>query len=738
MLLIKASAFEEDLASEVWIDGNTQFDFSAKKDRTIYFSQWDHNLEVLRTAGEHYLAIQLDDRLDPLPHDGIDLPSITSVACVASEEILISYFVFLEQFGRTQGFSYLVLPDTAGRDPYEKEVLIKANEHAPSFFVQKDLLNHEIPESKKEFIHEFSIYPQILIASEGDNLRKLSRWGSKYLPRGHQDFWENLEESRKNDFEAVHTFPLALQEEIFRSGVYAVDQEEMLPLTTNQITYLGTNENLKKWLAEYAEVSEVRQMNAVTIVDHMSNPFIPVQAGDVVLTTAKLDQENITQLVFPFADLNQEILIAKMLFGAAKIEGRNKAARYIDNHFFLSFSDPLAEGLENEFQDDIDSIGKLAISQFATPGLQVAVVKNGSLVYEQSMGFYTYDSLKEVEDETLYDLASLTKVMATLPAIALLIDRRMIQLDDSISSYLPEFVGSNKSSLTIRQLLAHNAGLKSYMPFWSMMMDGDRMDAFYYKTAEDEANDIRTYGFEPDPIMLDTLQSFIVASDLIKNPDRYRYSDLGFMILHLLVERVAGVAFDEFLVKEFYEPMGLTHTAFNPIQNGFDITSIAPTEYDKRFRNSLVWGEVHDRNAAVFGGISGHAGLFSNAKDMAKMMSMYLNEGYYGGRRYLSKEVLHSFNFRYFEANRRGLGWDKKDWKIDAASTYASDQSFGHTGFTGTMVWADPKEDLIFIFLSNRIYPDAKNNRISQYNIRTSMHDSIYQSANLNSKVKLN
>ena len=238
--------------------------------------------------------------------------------------------------------------------------------------------------------------------------------------------------------------------------------------------------------------------------------------------------------------------------------------------------------------------------------------------------------------------------------------------------------------------------------------------------------------------MLDTLRSFIVSSELIRNPDRYRYSDIGFMILHQIVERASGQTFDEFLEREFYEPMGLTQTGFNPIQNGVDVMSIAPTEYDQRFRNSLVWGEVHDRNAAVFGGVSGHAGLFSNVRDLAKMMSMFLNGGEYGGRRYLSEEVLGTFNSRLFSNNRRGLGWDKKGGKYAVASSFASDQSFGHTGFTGTMVWADPEEDLIFVFLSNRIYPDAANNRISEYSIRKHMHDSLYESINLQRDLKLN
>ena len=318
--------------------------------------------------------------------------------------------------------------------------------------------------------------------------------------------------------------------------------------------------------------------------------------------------------------------------------------------------------------------------------------------------------------------------MATLPAIALLIDQGKIHLDDSISQYLNQFNGSNKSSVTIRQLLAHQGGMRSYVPFWSMMMDGDRMDAFYYKTAEDEARDIRTYGMEPDPIMLDSLKSFIVKSRLTKNPDSYQYSDLGFMVLHLIVEEVSGQAFDEFLMTNFYEPMGLTRTTFNPIRSGFSPKEIAPTEFDERYRNYQVWGEVHDRNALVFGGIAGHAGLFSTAQDLAKMMAMFMNDGFYGGKQYLKPETLELLNARYFDHYRRGLGWDKKDGKKDSASDLASDTSYGHTGFTGTMVWADPAYDLIYVFLSNRIYPDSNNWKLGILNTRTAIHDTLYRS----------
>ncbi len=730
VLFVSANATENDWSTGIWINGDDYEEASNAMNQTIYFPNWDREIEKLRKEGDRFLAIQLDDRFDPLPFDQINLPSLSAIAAVGVNETIEDYLSFLEQFSRTNGFTYLVLPDTTGFTFYEKEILEVAHKQSPNFFIQRHQLRHEVPDSKKEYLASLSVGPHILVASQHENFKRIRKWSAKFFTESHRSFVNLLDSSKLRDFEKTWKLPEALAQQIGRNGIFAVDPDHTLPIVSPNVTYLGTNEKLRDWLSHYATVTSYRTSTAITIVDHLTSQHTPVQGGDILLAEKKLDREDISQLIFPAEFQNREILIAKMLFGSATIKGRDESARFVADAHYLSYSHPTVEGLELEFQREIDSIGRDAIMRYATPGMQLAVVKNGSVVHQQCFGYYTYDSLKPVSMETLYDLASLTKVMATLPAIALLVDREQIQLEDRISQYLPEFLGSNKSEITIKQLLSHNAGLKSYVPFWSMVMGGDRLDAFYYRTPEDEANDVRTYGFEPDPVMLDTLRTFIIASDLIKDPERYNYSDIGFMILHLLVERVTGLSFEDFLVHEFYRPMGLSNTTFNPIQRGVDLSRIAPTEFDQRFRNGLVWGEVHDRNAAVFGGVSGHAGLFSNVTDLAKMMSMYLNGGVYGGRRFLSQEVLSLFNSRHFKDNRRGLGWDKKDKKVGASSMYASDESFGHTGFTGTMVWADPQNELIFVFLSNRIYPDASNNRMSEFEVRRNIHDSLYKSIN--------
>ncbi|MEQ9466105.1 MAG: serine hydrolase [Ekhidna sp.] len=730
LICISGYALDTEPNEEVWIDGSSFYKaIKHRKNSTLYFREWAPYARQFLEDEDYFVAIQLDKAFDPLPDDNIDLPNLTTLAAIGEPQLRQDYYGFLESFGRTYGINHMVLPDTISLSLFEKEVIREANKHSPFYFLHKSSLSYSLPDTRREFESEADATPTIWVTAQDESTKKLSKWSDKLDDDERLSFYTRLRAAKLVEFIPAFELPPSLTNSIFTASTIAIDPHERFPLQDHRISYIGTDQPLKRRLSQYTTVLGYRVSGVPCIVD-LRNEKEKVMEGDIVIGYEPQNSD-VTTLLLPKLEIaDQDVLVGKMLFGANGIKGRSslKGARQIRNYGYLGYAGPEWSGLDSYHLQWIDSLANDAIKKFATPGMQVAVVKNGSVVLEKEYGHFTYDSLQPVSKKTIYDIASVTKVVATLPAIALLVDQEKIHLDDSLSSYLKEFSKSNKSQVTIRQLLAHNAGLLSYVPFWSMMMDGDRLDAFYYKTPEDEAKDIRTYGLEPDPIMLDSLKSFIVRSKLIKNPSEYNYSDLGFMILHLLVERVSGVPFDQFVIENFYQPMGLKHTAFNPIRNGISPRDIAPTEYDQRYRNYQVWGEVHDRNALVFGGVAGHAGLFSTALDMAKMMSMFLNDGYYGGRQYISKETLDQFNFRYFENNRRGLAWDKKDGKKDSASRLASDQSFGHTGFTGTMVWADPEEDLIYVFLSNRIYPDANNWKLGELNTRTTIHDVIYQS----------
>jgi CubicO group peptidase (beta-lactamase class C family) len=255
------------------------------------------------------------------------------------------------------------------------------------------------------------------------------------------------------------------------------------------------------------------------------------------------------------------------------------------------------------------------------------------------------------------------------------------------------------------------------------------LEPFYYRSEDAKEADKRSYGMQPHPALRDSLYSWIRSSSVRKEAG-YRYSDIGFMILQNIVESVTGLTLDQYVHQNFYDPLNLQRTIFNPNRRQVDNYLIAPTEYDYYFRDAQVWGEVHDRNAAILGGVAGHAGLFSTAKDLAIVLQMILQEGEYGGIKFFEKETLDTFNKYYFPGNRRGLGWDKPGDYNPSVSAFVSQESFGHTGFTGTLVWVDPTYDIVYIFLSNRIFPDSNNWRINKLETRRRIHDLIYKSLN--------
>lgn len=712
--------------AEIWLDGASFYkSLPHKKGVTLFFSHWDPNVRPYLSDENYFVALQLDAGFDPFPEDDLSLPDLNSVAALSDTSVLIQYLTFLEQYGRTHGINYMVLPDTTGLSALQREAIAKASAHAPYYFLKSTFLSRQIPLTKKDFQREAAHAPLIWLTSQNQNVRRIRKWASKNIRHKERLFISSLKEAATSSHEPTYEMTPELKRDMVAKGTILIDPSQLLPIHTKKIAYAGPDEKLKRWLAQYESKRTEDQKDTLKVVDGRNTQNQPPQKDDLWITYRYNPVHAGPQLVLPVSYEGEEIEIGKMLFGGMEIPGRHPKARNLENSHFMTYSTLAHEGLMPDVEKKLDAIGASALSRYATPGIQVAVMKNGSLVLHKSYGFYTYDSLKSVSSKTRYDLASVTKAAATLPAIAYLIDQGKINLEDSVGKHLPAFVGSNKSAITVKELLAHQGGLKSYIPFWKMMKE-DRLGAYFYETPQNEA--LAAYGAGPNPILLDTLRQYLIQSELSSQKGQYQYSDLGFMILHMMVEAVADQPFDVFMKQVFYDPMGLESLVFNPVSNGTPIESIAPTAYDEALRGYQIWGEVHDRNAAVFGGVAGHAGLFSTALDLSKMVYMMSNGGEYGGRRFLSKEVLNLFNTRHFTQNRRGLGWDKKDWDKDSASKHASDQSFGHTGFTGTMVWADPEEDLIFVFLSNRIFPDAQNERLSKYNIRTQMHDALYES----------
>lgn len=425
----------------------------------------------------------------------------------------------------------------------------------------------------------------------------------------------------------------------------------------------------------------------------------------------------------------------------------------------LKYSIPAEAGIDQSYLIKIDSIAQHAVAMKATPGCQILIARKGIVCYQKSFGYHTYYRKVPARNTDLYDLASITKITATMPAIMKLSEQHLLDIDEKISTYLPFLDTTNKKDITIKDILLHQSRLKPWIPFYIKTLEplypGQNFSSnrfsenypikiannyyvnkhlryiehYYSKEASDEFPVKVADNLYMNKMLVDTIWSDIALSELNGN-EGYRYSDLGFYLLYRIIEDLVNKRFEDYLDSAFYRTMGAWSLCFNPL-NRFSKTSITPTENDLVFRRQLIHGYVHDMGAAMLGGVCGHAGLFSNANDLAKMMQMFLSGGEYGNIRYLDKETIEYFTRcpGCKNGNRRGLGFDKPELdstKNGPSSRLASAKSFGHTGFTGTMAWVDPEQELIYIFLSNRVYPEITNSRLVDDNIRTKIQDLIY------------
>jgi len=441
-------------------------------------------------------------------------------------------------------------------------------------------------------------------------------------------------------------------------------------------------------------------------------------------------------------DDDTQRLAAQALFGAVSLKGRlpitatqlSSFGTGIDTkeHFRIGWGSPSQVGMDSDSLREIDHIMHDIMRRKAAPGAQILVARKGSIIFEKAYGYHTYQKKKPVQMDQLYDLASVTKVTAATMAVMKLFEQGKLDLDTPIEIYLPELQGSNKGKLILRDIMAHHAGLKPWIPFYQNTLNEKtkRPDPAYYKpTSSDEFGVPVTDGMFLRSDYPDSIWHAIVESDLRERRD-YRYSDLGFYVVARIVENLSGQPFTDFLVDQFYGPLNMRKTTFNPLEK-FDRSEIVPTEKDNYFRFTTVQGEVHDMGAAMLEGISGHAGLFSNAEDLIKLYQMLLNKGHYGGKQYLKPETIRMFTTRHARSTRRATGFDMKELKENVPCNIAeesSDLTFGHYGFTGTAVWVDPVEELIFIFLSNRTYPSMKNNLLFKENYRSEIQSAIYRS----------
>ncbi len=477
---------------------------------------------------------------------------------------------------------------------------------------------------------------------------------------------------------------------------------------------------------------EITQRNVTSILTLFGNPYSLKFFGneDAILVAYEPAKE-------------AQRAAASAIFGGLRVDGRlpvtaspdfPEGTGYIlDEQVRFGFSYPEEEGMYGPTLKKIDSTINVYLRKRAMPGCGVLVVKNDQIVYERGFG-YTQPRGAPIDPFFhIYDLASITKIAATTLSTMRLVDQGRLNLDRAIGYYLPELRGTSLSNITPRRLLQHTAGLPGWIPFYQETYQNPRskqLSPFYYSVRPTRTHTLR---IAPRLYVNEAVQDSMwerIKGLEARRTTRMRYSDIGMILLAKVIEHITRESLDNFVSYNFYRPLGMSETTFNPFLKGW-ANRCPPTENDDFWRFTKIQGYVHDPASALMGGVAGHAGLFSNVYDLAKLMMMLKNEGRYGDRFYIKPSTIDQFTQRQTSSSRRGLGFDKPEvfkYRRNPVSDYASSGTFGHTGFTGTAVWVDPQFDLIYIFLSNRTYPDAQNRTLIHENVRSKVMETIYES----------
>lgn len=624
---------------------------------------------------------------------------------------------------------------------------------------------------RKEFISEERLahsVKKILLAKYKVGLHK-------FTPVNPENIIEDLNAPEDN----------VLYEKVMEKALTVLkNKEDILPitdLTNKKIAYVNFGDDSGKYflsqLKKYGDVSWVKAKNLnsylqklkmydyVVIGFHKSNDnpwkeykftdkelvwiYEIARTNKVILDVfarpyALLDlktSENFEAIIMSYQNskVSQE-LSAQLIFGARKAEGMLPVTLGEDFPLFtsietkqlkrLQYGVPESVGINSEVLKGIDSLARIGLWANMMPGAQILVARKGKVIYQKNFGHHTQDKKIGVKDTDIYDVASLTKILSTLPLVMELFDRNIITMDSKLSELLPEYKNTDKSNITLKRMLSHYARLKAWIPFYVSTLDTItklpseryyskvKRDSFKIQVAE---NLFMRYDYK------DSIFEKIKESEL-REKLSYKYSDLPYYLMKKYLEEFYGSSLDKLIQRNFYNSLGANYSTYLPLDK-FKKSQIPPTEDDQIFRMQKVQGYVHDQGAAMLGGVSGHAGLFSNANDIAKIMQMYLWEGYYGDKQYLESATLDLFNTCYFcdDDVRRGVGFDKPQLgDVGPTCGCVSMLSFGHSGFTGTFTWADPEQELVYVFLSNRTFPDANNRKIIGSNLRSNIQQVIY------------
>ncbi|TDE28311.1 beta-N-acetylglucosaminidase [Flavobacterium ranwuense] len=706
----------------------------------------------------------------------LNVPSLESRPNYPSS---ISYNVVTNILQKELGFKGLIFTDALNMKGVSN-FMVPSEINFEAFMAGNDVLL--FPENVPAAIEKFMLaYSLNLFTDErlAFSVKKILKFKYKaglnsYKPIVTDNLYEDLNSS-KND---------ALQYELYENAVTVLkNTAAVLPiknLEKQKIAYVkigdDSNDAFISTLKKYAEVTVIADANLDSLQVKLQ-PFTTVIIGyhksDVAFKNDDLKSNELFKIKFlaknnnvildvfakpysllPITNFDEieglvvsyqnstiaQIVSAELIFGA--IEAKGKLPVSINTSFKvnyglpteklnrLGFTTPENVGMNATILSKIDGIANKAINGKMTPGIQVLVARKGKVIYQKSFGHHTYDKTLKVENSDIYDVASLTKILATLPNVMLQYDQQKINLETTLETMCPIFKDSNKANINFKDLLSHYAGLAAGIPFYKATMDKSKFpsEVYFRKIPEEQFSKQLADSLFIRNDFSDTIMKMIVKSKVSLKKE-YKYSDLTFMILKDYLEKTTGKTLDVLIQENFYRSLGMNNSSFNPLAK-FDINRISPTETDTYFRHQLLQGYVNDLSAALEGGVSGHAGVFSNAMDVAKIMELYLQKGSYGNQRYFSEKTFEDFNTCYFCAagNRRGVGFDKPQLGTEGPTCgCASMTSFGHTGYTGTMAWADPETQIVYVFLSNRTFPVAGENRLSKENIREDIQKVIYE-----------
>ncbi len=472
-----------------------------------------------------------------------------------------------------------------------------------------------------------------------------------------------------------------------------------------------------------------QRQKSVTMI--FGNPYAIGNSCDAKVLVACYEDDSTTQQTA--ADLLNGKFSARGHLPVSVCDQYKAGTGIVGPYRALPLADPSTLGMDGAQLKKIDAICEEAIAKQAAPGCVVLVARHGKIVYEKAFGYMTYDRKEPVYTETLYDMASCTKICATTMAVMKLYDEGKLDLQKTLGDYLPWTRGTDKASLNISDILLHQAGLVPDVVFYKEVVDSSKDEnpmPGIFTRQPDSLHGVRV----AENLYLrndwkDTMNLRIAQSKL--GPQKYVYSDNDFIFMGEIVEAITGIPLDEYVEKTYYDPLGMIATGFKPLDR-FPPGRIAPTALEPIFRHQLLRGDVHDPGSAMFGGVAGHAGLFSDVYDLAVLEQMLLDGGMFKGQTFLKKSTIDYFTAYHSDISRRGLGFDKPEkdnahLKTPYPCLSASPETFGHTGFTGTCVWVDPKYDLTYIFLSNRVNPVENNPRLSGLSIRGRIQETIYQ-----------